>query len=102
MEGRKGDNHGTVPYIIQALKVHLAEALKMLNVIKNGYSTFHSAMLKESKKLPVPLVSELDSYDAAICLHLGVVRETVKQSRSVRTGGGGGGQLHNNSSSFEC
>ena len=71
---------------MQVLKQHHAEAMRMLNVIKNSYSTFHNAMLRESKKLPASLVSELDSYDAAICLHLGVTRQALKQSQSVGIG----------------
>ena len=69
--------------LLQALKQHLADALKMLNVIRHGYTSFHNSMLKESKKLPGLLVLELDSYDTAICLHLGVVRQALVQNQSV-------------------
>lgn len=72
----------------QALKQYKNEALKMLEVIKVGYSTFQDTIIHESKKLPSLLQPDLKFYNKALCQHLQVSKQEthVKPSQSVGNG----------------
>lgn len=67
----------------EILKQHKVEALKMLEGIKSGYSTFLDTTIKESKKLPNLVEPDLDFYDINICQHLGVVRQEPRSYSHV-------------------
>lgn len=69
--------------LFQILKQYKIEALKMLDVIKGGYSTFEETIIRESKKLPSSLEPDLKFYDSSLCHHLQVARQEMKPSQSV-------------------
>ncbi|KAL5484522.1 hypothetical protein EMCRGX_G021038 [Ephydatia muelleri] len=66
----------------EALAGYLQEAHRLLSVIKEGYTNFHSHMLTEISKLK-PLIREgLESYDSSLCKYLGVARHPAKGRKS--------------------
>ena len=70
--------------LLQSLKQYLDEALKMLETIKAGYTTFKEAVVEKAQYFPSSLKNDLEAYDSALCKHLRVERLILKQQRPVR------------------